>query len=200
MPLRALALAALLYGVGVGGVNPALAQALTEEGRAAVEAARAGSMEKLVIHETPYPPLGGIYYTPDGNAHDVEGLRGQLVVMNFWATWCPPCRHEMPGIDALAAHYADDDRVAIVTMAHQRDRTDRIEAFLDEIGTKNLTRYQDREGELGRGAGILGLPVTIFLAPDGQELGRVIGDAVWDGPEAKAVIDAMLAGLAGGEG
>lgn len=187
--------AALLYGLGLTGANPALGAELTAEGRAAVEAVRAGAMEKLVLHPEPYPALDGSFYTPDENSHSFARYEGRLVVVNFWATWCPPCRHEMPGLEALAAAYADDPRVAILTVAHQRDRTDRIEAFLDEMGAEHLTRYQDRHGEIGRQAGILGLPVTIFLGPDGREIGRVTGDAVWDGPEARAVIEALIAQL-----
>lgn len=195
MHLRALALVTLLYGLGGWGVNPAAAAELSAESRATIEAARGGAMEKLVLHETPYPAMTGNYYSPDGNTHNLGAYEGRLVVVNFWATWCPPCRHEMPGFDKLAGEMAGDDRVAVITIAHQRDRTDRIEGFLDDLGATNLTRYQDRMGELGRQAGILGLPVTLFLAPDGTEIGRVTGDAVWDGPEARAVIDAMLAEL-----
>ena len=200
MSLRAAVLAALLYGLGVAHVNPAAAAGLGDEGRAAVMAVRAGPMSKLVVHDQSYPPIEGSFYDTNGNALGMDMFAGQLVIVNFWATWCPPCRYEMPGLNALAAEYADDPRVEIVTIAHQTDRPGRMANFMSEIGADNLTLYHDTRGEIGRGAGILGLPVTLFIAPDGYEIARVIGDTAWDGPEARAVIDAILANLPEGEG
>jgi len=199
MSLRAALAAALLYGLAAAHANPAAAAGLSPEGRVAVSAAATGPMARLVLHETPYPALTGQFRDADGNAHGMDEFAGRLVVVNVWATWCPPCRYEMPGLNALAGAYAGDPRVAIITIAHQTDRPARMAAFMAEIGAGNLPLYHDANGEIGRGAGILGLPVTLFLGPDGEEIGRVIGDTSWDGPEARAVIEALLANLPGGE-
>ncbi|MEM9370707.1 MAG: TlpA disulfide reductase family protein, partial [Pseudomonadota bacterium] len=117
----------------------------------------------------------------------VTDLSGKVVVMNFWATWCAPCRAEMPSIDRLAGELNGDD---IHVMAVSTDRGDitRIKKFFDEIEIEHLGIYRDKKSELAREAGAFGLPMTIILDREGREIARLLGEAEWDSTEAKAIV------------
>lgn len=85
------------------------------------------------------------------------------------------------------------DRFQVVTLATGRNIPARITAFFDEIGVSNLPRHQDPKLALAREMGVLGLPVTVLIDPEGREIGRLIGDAEWNSDSAKAIIAALAA-------
>ena len=175
-----------LYTALLLGANPALA-GVTE-----AQAALAGDMRKLVFGETPtalpdVPVLDG-----DDQPHALADWKGKWVVLNFWATWCAPCRHEMPSLDRLQAALPE---VAVLPVATGRNSVTAIKKFYGEAGVTGLPILRDPKSELARGLGVMGLPVTLILNPEGQEVARLIGDAAWDSAEAKAVIAALDGGV-----
>ena len=177
----------VLYTALALGANPALADVT------AAEALREGDMRKLGFHEAPQPvPEIGLVDLDDA-PRSLEEWRGQWVVVNFWATWCAPCRHEMPALDRLAAAMAPDGPV-VVTVATGRNAVPAIRKFFDEIAVRNLPALRDPKSELARKMGVLGLPVTVILNPEGEEVARLIGDAEWDSDSAKAVLRALSDG------
>ena len=131
--------------------------------------------------------------TVDHGPFDLAAQRGQWVVVNFWATWCAPCRHEMPGLDRLNAEMGGED-FAVVTVATGRNAVPGIRKFFAEAEVTTLPGLRDPKSALARKAGVMGLPVTLVLNPEGQEVARLIGDAEWDAPEAKAALAALMAG------
>jgi thiol-disulfide isomerase/thioredoxin len=133
--------------------------------------------------------------TLDGAAWSLAARRGRWVVVNFWATWCAPCRREMPALDALARERGGDD-LAVLAIATGRNAPEAIAAFREEAGIATLATYTDPKSELARAMGVPGLPVTVILDRDGDEIARLLGDADWNAPEARALID-YLAGLSG---
>jgi thiol-disulfide isomerase/thioredoxin len=147
----------------------------------------AGDMRKLVVHEAPLD----VPQTPfEGDGETTLGdLAGEIVVVNFWATWCAPCREEMPTLAALDAALGDEGRV--VTIAVGRNDPAEMARFLQEVGADTLPLWQDAPQALARDMGVLGLPVTIILNPDGQEVARLTGDADWGTPEALAAVRAV---------
>jgi thiol-disulfide isomerase/thioredoxin len=188
-PMRVpLALAALLYGVIAASAN---AEPLDAAGIAALEALRTGEMEKVVLHDEPRPALSGTFQDAEGDEVSLSDFGGRVVLLNFWATWCPPCRAEMPSIDRLAGEMAGDG-LAVIALSSDRGGPERIAEFFAEIGVVNLSIHQDPRGELQRAAGAIGLPVTLLLDREGREVARVTGDAVWDSPEAKALIGRLV--------
>lgn len=179
--MRKIALA-LLYMAFASGANPAWAD---------VSALLTGDMKKLVLTEPPVDLPDVPLLDMEDAEHRLAEFRGKWVVLNFWATWCPPCREEMPALDRLQAAMPD---VAVVPLATGRNDPDRMARFFEEAGVKNLSILRDPQSELARGMGVAGLPVTVIVNPEGQEVARLIGAAAWDAPEALAVLEAMVAG------
>jgi thiol-disulfide isomerase/thioredoxin len=181
MRLAFVAALAALYTGATGFANPAMADLA-----AAQAAAQTGDMRKLVFHDTPRPVPPAELLTIDDAPRSLAEWQGQWVVVNFWATWCAPCREEMPTLDRLAA-----TGVPVVTVATGRNPPAAIDRFFSETGIAHLPALRDPKSELGRAMGIFGLPVTVILNPEGQEVARLTGDAHWDTPEAMAVVAAL---------
>lgn len=177
---------AVLYTALVLGANPVLADVV------AAQSALAGDMRKLVFHAQPKDLPAEVLADLDGKERTLSEWQGKWVVLNFWATWCAPCRKEMPSLDRLAATSADTG-VTVVTVATGRNPPPAITRFFDEIGVKSLPVLLDPKSALARQMGILGLPLTVILDPDGREVGRLIGDAEWDSADARAMLAALTA-------
>jgi thiol-disulfide isomerase/thioredoxin len=177
---------AVLYTALVLGANPALADV------AAANALRNGDMKKFSFHgeAVTLPEIGIVGM--DDRQHALSDYAGKWVVLNFWATWCAPCRHEMPGLDQLQGQLGGEN-FAVVPIATGRNPPPAITKFWADAGIVNLSPLRDPKSELARGMGIMGLPVTVILNPTGEEVGRLIGDAEWNSPEALAMLRALIA-------
>jgi thiol-disulfide isomerase/thioredoxin len=168
------------------GANPGAAQDM-----AAVAGLRDGDMKKLALHSTPVPlPEAGLHRLDDSPV-SLSELQGQWVVVNFWATWCAPCRHEMPALDRLQAALPG---LVVVPIATGRNPPEGIARFWEESGIVHLESWRDPKGALAKQIGVLGLPVTLVLNPEGEEVARLIGDADWDSAHAVAVLQALMTG------
>ncbi|MEZ5798035.1 MAG: TlpA disulfide reductase family protein [Paracoccaceae bacterium] len=174
-------LLAVLYTALALGANPALAE---------VSALLTGDMAKLTLTD-PQPLPEAALLTMEDAEVTLAQHRGKWMVVNFWATWCAPCRSEMPALDRLQAAMPD---IVVVPVATGRNAPETIARFWDEAAIAHLTTLRDPKSVMSRQMGIAGLPVTVIVNPEGQEVGRLIGDAAWDGPEAMAVLRALMAG------
>ncbi|MBC7131900.1 MAG: TlpA family protein disulfide reductase [Roseovarius sp.] len=186
-------LAIVLYmGLALGAnlATPAAAADI-----AAVAALREGHMKKLVLHDTPRPVPLTEFERADGTPGTLADYRGQHVVLNFWATWCAPCRAEMPTLARLQTEMGGG-AFSVVTIATGRNPPPAMKKFFDDIGITNLPLHRDPRSALAREMGVLGLPVTVILDPEGNEIARLTGDADWDSESALAIIGALL-GTAG---
>jgi thiol-disulfide isomerase/thioredoxin len=160
-------------------------------GLADVAALRDGDMKKLALHEVPVTLPEAVLLDAKDGEHALADYHGKWVVLNFWATWCAPCRHEMPSLDRLQVAMPE---IVVLPVATGRNAVTGIERFFDEAGVKALPILRDPKSDLARAMGVLGLPVTVILNPEGQEVGRLIGDAEWDSDSAKAILAALVAG------
>lgn len=178
--MRKLVLAAL-YTAFVLGANPAAAVDLTP--------LLTGEMEKLVPVAEPKPLPEAVLTKGDGTEASLSDHKGKWMVLNFWATWCAPCRREMPSLERLQAAMPE---IAVVPVATGRNDPERIDKFYAEAGVKLLPVLRDPKSQLARPMGVLGLPVTVIVDPEGREVARLIGGAEWDSPEALAVLKALM--------
>ncbi len=176
---------AVLYTALAVGANPALADI------EAANALRDGDMKKLNFHSMPEPVTTEVFTSPDGTEHTLADWQGKHVVVNFWATWCAPCRKEMPGLDALQATLGGDD-FEVVTIATGRNPLPAIQRFFEEEGIESLPVLLDPKQAVARDMAVLGLPITVILNPEGQEIARLRGDAEWNSESAFAVLGALL--------
>ena len=152
------------------------------------QAARDAGLPKLIESEA--APVPEVEFTDlDGGTHRLADWKGKVVLLNFWATWCAPCRHEMPSLDRLQAAMPE---IAVVPVATGRNAVTQITKFYEEAGVKNLPVLRDPKSGLAHAMGVMGLPVTVILDPEGREVARLIGDAEWDSPAALAVLKAFI--------
>ncbi|MEM6589689.1 MAG: TlpA disulfide reductase family protein [Pseudomonadota bacterium] len=175
----------VLYTGLVFGANPGLADVK------AAEALRTGDMKKLVFHAAPKDVTQTAFETVEGGEGNLADYEGKVVVLNFWATWCAPCRHEMPMLSELQAELGGDD-FEVVTIATGRNPPQAMKAFFHEINVANLPLHRDPRSKIAREMGVLGLPVTMVLNQDGDEVARLVGDADWSSSSAKDIIQALI--------
>jgi thiol-disulfide isomerase/thioredoxin len=181
-------LSAAVYTALTLVANAAVAQDL-----AALEALRSGDLRKLAFATDPQPAADFAFLREDGTAAVLADYRGQIVLVNFWATWCAPCRQEMPQLSDLQTALGGAD-FTVLTIATGRNPAPAMARFMQDIGVDNLPLHTDPDADLSRAMGVLGLPVTIILNRDGQEIARLIGDADWSGESATQIIAALIAG------
>lgn len=158
-----------------------------------VEDLLAGDMRAMVLHEEPQEVPAVSFSDADGVEMTLAGFEGRFVVLNFWATWCAPCRDEMPSLNALQQQLGGEN-FAVVTIASGRNPVPAINRFFAEEGVTDLPVYLDPRQTMSRQMGVLGLPITVLLNPEGQEIGRLRGDADWAGEEAIALLSALMSG------
>jgi thiol-disulfide isomerase/thioredoxin len=153
-----------------------------------------GSLSRLaVLEETPAMPAETLRGLGGEEAKLADLSQGQVMLVNFWATWCPPCVAELPTLGGLARRYQGRLRVVTVNVDEQA-LTQRAAAMLAERGGGSLPFWQDYSRYVLFSAAAPGLPTTILYAADGRELARVAGEANWDSAEAQALIEAALRG------
>lgn len=158
----------------------------------AVADLRSGDMQKLIVHDAALAGSDTGFLTFDEQPTSLVAYEGQWVLVNFWATWCGPCRVEMPHLSTIQSEYGGE-AFNVVTIATGRNQPQAMQAFMDSIGADNLPLYRDPQQALAQEFEVLGLPVTLILDPSGAEVARLQGIADWTAPEGRAVIEAMLA-------
>ena len=166
--------------------------ATAQSDMSAIEDLADGAMKKLVFHDAPQDVPDITFGDLDGGEHRLADYEGQIVLLNFWATWCAPCRTEMPSLSALQAALGGD-AFQVVTLASGANTPAGIRRFMEEEGINNLPLFNDPKQELARNMAVLGLPVSVILDRDGKEIARLRGDAEWDTDSAKAIIRALIA-------
>ena len=190
---------AVLYGIsGLPGKESAASGgkscAASGARLAAVAASAKGEVAALSPAKTPRPALDLTFEGPDGQKRQLSEMKGRAILLNLWATWCVPCREEMPAFDRLQAAAGGAD-FEVVTLNIDTARLERRQAFLAEIGVKSLTFYADPSadvfGVLKRAGKVVGLPTTILIDAQGCELGILAGAAAWDSSDAMRLVAAL---------
>ena len=148
----------------------------------------------FMLQDPPQPLLSPLFQDSNGRKLTLGDFAGRVVLLNVWATWCPPCREEMPTLDALQERLGGPD-FAVVPISIDTGGFDAVGRFYDEIGILTLGRYWGEELRVKLGLAVFGLPTTLLIDRAGMELGRVSGPVKWDGEAAVRQITRVIAGL-----
>ena len=176
----------ILYMALLAGANAAAAGPVDWQG------VRDAGLPKLADLAQPKPAPDIAVTDPAGAEHRLADWKGKVLLVNFWATWCAPCREEMPSLDALQATLGGDD-FQVLTVAAGRNPPPAIDRFFEEEGITHLPRLLDPRQQLARAFGVAGLPVTVLIDREGREVARLIGDADWNSPAAHSAIGQLIA-------
>jgi thiol-disulfide isomerase/thioredoxin len=161
------------------------------EARPAAGGAAPSTMAAFVKRANPEAIADVAFQDGEGRAITLSAFKGRTVLLNLWATWCAPCRKEMPALDRLQKELGSD-KFEVVALAVDRAETAAIRKFLLETGVASLKFYVDPTAKAGTALKAGGMPTTILIGKDGLELGRLVGPAEWDSPDAKKLIEAAL--------
>ena len=141
----------------------------------------------------PLPVLSALaFQTADGRGLTGAAFQGRFVLLNVWATWCPPCVKEMPSLDRLQAMKGDSS-FEVVALSIDRQGLEVVAPFFKRTGLANLAIYLDREARSMSALRITGLPTTVLIDPTGREVARWPGAREWDQPATVAEIDEHIA-------
>ena len=149
---------------------------------------------RLRVHDAPLPVPELSFRNREGDAITLSDFRGKSVLLNIWATWCLPCREEMPALDRLQARLGGDS-FQVVALSIDRGGAEAVQRFYAETGITRLENFTGSAGRILHDLAIVGLPVTLLVNAEGREIARAIGP-VAAGPElngAEATDGAPLA-------
>jgi len=124
-------------------------------------------------------PLPDVAFTDlSGKPQSLEAFKGKVVVLNFWATWCGPCRDELPMLDKLVKEYGDKDVVILAASIDDESTQPKIQSFLEKKRIENMTIWKGARAEALKQFNLgIAVPATVILDRDGTVIGRVLGEA-----------------------
>jgi thiol-disulfide isomerase/thioredoxin len=154
-----------------------------------------GEVAAVNVAKAPLKVPNLTFADASGNPQSLADFQGKTVLLNLWATWCVPCREEMPTLDKLQAKLGGPKFEVVAVNIDTRD-PNKPKAFLNEIGVKTLAFHADASAksfqELKSIGRALGLPTTLIVDPHGCELGTIAGPADWASPDAVKLIEAAV--------
>jgi thiol-disulfide isomerase/thioredoxin len=150
-----------------------------------------GEMAAFVTKKTPEELPDITFEDASGKEVHLSSFKGKTILLNLWATWCAPCREEMPALNTLQKELGSD-KFEVVTLSLDRGGYAASRKFLDELKANAVHLYADPTAKQGMALKLIGMPTTILINKDGMEVGRLAGSAKWDSPDAKKLIEAAI--------
>lgn len=157
----------------------------------ALAAAPVAARPLMPLHETPREMLSPPFVDGDERDLTLEDFQGRVVLLNIWATWCAPCRKEMPMLDAVQARLGGDD-FHVLPLSIDRAGLRPVRRFYEEIGIRHLKIYLAEDIRAMAAFAVAGLPTTILIDRQGRELGRFSGPSDWDSPENITLFETII--------
>lgn len=160
-------------------------------GGSSLSAYAVGDVANFRLHDAPQAVPDLEFQDGTGKKVHLSDFKGHVVLLNLWASWCVPCREEMPTLDALQQEMGSDE-FQVLALSVDKDGLEDARKFLASINATHLTLYNDPTSRANFQVKGYGLPTTLLLSAKGEELGRIVGPAEWDTPESKALMDAAI--------
>jgi thiol-disulfide isomerase/thioredoxin len=158
---------------------------------AAPAATPAKSGLRFSVHKTPQPLPDIPFADGEGGPVKLSDFRGKVVLLNVRATWCPPCREEMPSLDRLQGKLGGSD-FEVIAFSIDRGGAFVVKSFYNELDLKHLKIYLDQSNQASNALRVVGVPTTLLIDRQGREIGRMAGSAQWDSEEALTLIRGHL--------
>jgi thiol-disulfide isomerase/thioredoxin len=195
--LAILAVLAGVYGMGRWRSNPAAAACAPAVAAASRIAPLAhGEIAALAVARAPFRVPDLAFKDAQGRERKLSDWRGRTVLLNLWATWCAPCRKEMPALEALQAALGSD-KFEVVTINIDTRDPEKPLAFLKDAGVARLAYFSDPSAkvfqELKMAGKAFGMPTTLIVDPNGCEIGEMAGPAEWASAEGVKLVSAAIA-------
>jgi thiol-disulfide isomerase/thioredoxin len=189
----ALALIAAVFGVYLKGEGNSKVETPSALPQGAVsKALSTGAVAAFVVKGERKPVPEVSFMAENGAALSLDQWKGRVTLVNLWATWCAPCRKEMPALAALESDMGSKD-FEVVAISVDRKGLEGSARFLNEFGATQLKLYADPSTDAVTKLQAVGLPASILIDRQGREIGRLLGPAEWNSADAKALIAAALA-------
>ncbi|MBI2754337.1 MAG: TlpA family protein disulfide reductase [Betaproteobacteria bacterium] len=176
----------LTLAAGAAGVYLSL-PAATERDSAPVAAPAVENAFVFRAHSSARPLPDIAFEDAQGRSRTLAEFGGKVVLLNLWATWCTPCREEMPALDGLQQKLGGPD-FEVIALSIDAGGVAAVRRFYDEVGVRALAIYVDPAMRATGSLGAVGVPTTLLIDRQGREIGRRTGPAEWDGPEAVRLI------------
>ncbi len=175
---------ALLFAAPLGG--------MADQGLKDLDTRADGSrVLNMVVYDTARTVPALKFADVEGNDISIEEFRGKFVALHFWATWCMPCRAELPTVDALQAVLGGEN-FTFVPLSVDRNGAKLVQQYYADNGIAHLPLYFDDGMVAARALRVNGIPYTILLNRDGQEIARILGDRDWSTPDATALMRRLI--------
>ncbi len=146
--------------------------------------AETSEVNKFLFYENPQPIDNLAVSDINDNETDILNEDFNLLLINFWATWCSPCTKEMPSLNELQSKF-EKNQLKIVTIATGRNNPNKIVNFFEEYNLSNLENYRDPKGKLALNLGVIGLPFSIIISREKKDIARLIGPIDWSKKEVE---------------
>ncbi len=188
-------LVVLVAAVGIYGWNGGTGKTespVVAVGEGSLKPFATGTLAGFLVHAPRKTVAPFIFKDAGGSDVSLSKWQGKVVLLNLWATWCAPCRKEMPDLAALQKQLGGAD-FEVVALSIDRKGAAASQAFLKEVGADSLALYTDVDSASLQALQALGLPATILIDRKGLEAGRLLGPAQWSAPEAIALVKAVIA-------
>ncbi len=173
----------------IAAINIYLEQGSSSPEGKNLSASKQGALFTLQTKRAKLPDIA--FVDGDGRPMRLSDFRGKTILLNIWATWCTPCRKEMPALDRLQAKLGGD-RFEVVALSIDHGGASAVKRFYEELAIQKLRVYVDATTRASSDLGTIGVPTTLLVDPHGREIGRKVGPAEWDSPEVMKVIRKYL--------
>ena len=147
----------------------------------------------FAVAAQPQPAPKAEFRSAGGKHLTLADFRGRVVLLNIWATWCGPCRAEMPSLDRLEAMHQGDG-LTVLAVSVDDGGSLAVRRFFQQSGVRNLALYLDADGATARAFGASSIPTTLLIDREGNVVGSLVGAMQWDSPDALALIRPYLDG------
>lgn len=151
-----------------------------------------GALAAFLVKKERKPVADAAFQNGEGKALNLSQWKGRVILVNLWATWCAPCRKEMPALAQLQTELGSD-QFEVVAISIDRKGVEASAAFLKDTGAQSLKLYVEPSSAIVNSLQAIGLPATLLIDRQGKEIGRLLGPADWASPEALTLIKAALA-------